>query len=381
MPVIFLLAAFFAAIYGIKRFYKKIWSGNLQVSIAFQDMPANEGERGQLIEIIRNEKKYPLPVLNVKFQTSRYLRFSTEDSASVSDLTYKNDIFALMPYQQIKRTLTFECRKRGCYHIDRAELVTGFMFFDEFYLDTRKQDTSIYVYPAILELPQLNCFLSQVIYSNKSSKRLYDDPFSFAGIREYQPYDPQKLINWKASARQGSLMVNIREYTSGQPVLILVNLEKTVTWHMEAVLEESIRLAVTAADAFMREGIPVSVFTTHDKTGPTAMGCSEKTMDEINKRMALIELSDDGESYEKWLSETVPLYAGDEYTYLCISHDETRQMYAATESFSCFVKELWQIRPALLGTEPLPHSRRIHIYERSVSYNEQEYGHRPKDNP
>ena len=135
MPVIFLVVSFFIMIAAVGKIYKKIWSRNLDVFLSFQPVPAREGDKGVLTEVIKNNKRFPIPLLHVKFVTSKYLKFSEEDSAVVSDLTYKNDVFALMPYQQIKRTLTFECKKRGYFHIDKAEVISSFLFFSDFQYD------------------------------------------------------------------------------------------------------------------------------------------------------------------------------------------------------------------------------------------------------
>lgn len=41
---------------------------------------------------------------------------------------------------------------------------------------------------------------------------MVEDPFAFAGMREYDGTDPMNRINWKASARSGNLMVKSPEF-------------------------------------------------------------------------------------------------------------------------------------------------------------------------
>lgn len=370
MPVIFLCLSFMLFLWGVGRIYKRIWKKDLEVTVAFQEQPAMEGQAASLTETIRNRKRFPIPLLHVKFETSRYLDFYEQDNVSVSDRSYKNDLFAVMPYQQIKRTLKFMCRKRGYYTIDRAELVSSFLFFRDFQYERCPVNTFIYVYPGRLRLPELDTFLQQMTWTLASRKRLYEDPFSFAGIREYQPYDPLKAVNWTASAKTGQLMVNIREYTAGQPVVILVNLEPSVTWHTDALLEESIRIAATAAADLMQRGVLVSVWTTHDTGGLPVPDMSEQALAEMNRRLAVLDLEARGMGYAEWIETRVlPVY-NEAFAYLVISYEERKKMQEATEALAARQGELWLIEPYLEGESCPLHSSRIHQMERAVNWHE-----------
>ena len=48
--------------------------------------------RGYTFCVIENNKPLPLPILNVKFATSRSFIFAEEENANVSDRYYRNDI-------------------------------------------------------------------------------------------------------------------------------------------------------------------------------------------------------------------------------------------------------------------------------------------------
>ena len=86
-----------------------------------------------------------------------------------------------------------------------------------------------------------------------------EDPFEFRGIREYQPFDSLRSVNFKASAKTGTLKVNQHDYTSSQRVHLLLNLELETIWQYDELLEEAIRLASTLTGEFIRQGIPVSL--------------------------------------------------------------------------------------------------------------------------
>ncbi len=370
MPVIFLWAALGLLLWGAERVFVRLWKQDLELEISFQDQPAQEGEKASLTETIKNKKRFPVPLLHVKFQASRNLDFVGETNVSVSDRSYKNDLFAVMPYQQIKRTIPFVCKKRGYYTIDKAELVSSFIFFRDFQYDARRMDTCIYVYPGRIQMPELDVFLRQLSWSLMSKRRLYEDPFSFAGVREYESYDSLKNINWNATAKTGDLMVNVREYTSGQPVVILVNLQDSITWHTDSLLEESIRLAATAAEKLMNEGVPVTIWTTYDKGNLPLPEVSGKMLARINEKLAVLDLEKPCMDYAEWIETCVMPVYDEDYTYLVVSYEEREAMREATEKLAEYQGELWLLLP-FFEDEPCPaHSARIHQLERAVNWHE-----------
>ena len=58
---------------GQKTVYQKVWHKNLRVRLSFQEEGIWEGQESTLSEIIENQKKLPLTMLKVKFQTDRHL--------------------------------------------------------------------------------------------------------------------------------------------------------------------------------------------------------------------------------------------------------------------------------------------------------------------
>lgn len=364
MPILFLLIGVGLIVYLVNRYYAKNWSKKLNVDIQFQPLPAYEGGRAFMTETIRNEKRMPLPLLHVKFQTDRGCAFDKEENAVVSDQTYKNDIFSLAGYSQVKRTLAFTCLKRGMYKLDSVDLIASFMFFSDFSYDSQKQDTSIIVYPSLIDLEGLDELVSKMVLSISTKSLLMPDPFSFAGIREYQPYDPMKTINWKATAHTGDVMVNVPEYMAGQPVRLLLNLQKPLGRLAENIQEESIRIATTWADRLMREGLFVDLQSNYDTKKPKELG---ESWDELNTRMAMVDVNRSGRNFHEWMEKDIIPFAESNVCYGIISHDETPEMQAVVEALAEIVGELWLIRPGLTDCERYAHTGRVHVLERWVN--------------
>jgi uncharacterized protein (DUF58 family) len=61
----------------------------------------------------------------------------------------------------------------------------------------------------------------------QTKRQFLEDPFEYRGMREYQPYDDMKSINWKATAKTGDFKVNLHDFTTVRSVRIFLNLEDT----------------------------------------------------------------------------------------------------------------------------------------------------------
>ena len=184
-----ILAQFLAGIY-----YEKNWRKGLKVEVHFQGEPIFQGEEGFLTEIIENAKRLFLPTLQAGFAVSRNLSFGQEENTSVSDQSYKRDIFSVMGRQRIIRQVPFMAVRRGYYEIQKVDLVTrGILLNGEMY-HTVPASTYLYVYPKRLSGENWEMLFRRISGIYESRKRLLEDPFQFRGIREYTPEDPMNKI-------------------------------------------------------------------------------------------------------------------------------------------------------------------------------------------
>ena len=240
--------------------YKYFWDRHLEVSLRFEDKCLQEGDAGWLTEIIENRKNLPLPMIKVKFQCSRELQFSDAGETAVTDFYYRNDIFSVMPYKKITRRLEFTGKKRGYYRIRSVDFVSADLFLSREFHRQEKSDTVCVVYPRPLDRALVLPALRQVQGELQSRRQYIEDPFEYRGIREYQPFDEFKQVNWKATARTGELKVNERGYTTRQGVRIFLNLtDAGILKHVDA-LEDTIRLCVTLCMELLAAGNRVGVY-------------------------------------------------------------------------------------------------------------------------
>jgi len=134
--------------------------------------------------------------------------------------------FHLMPFMQVKRHHKIKCQRRGYYKLDSAKIVTKekTMYFDSL--------AEVYVYPKVVDQKQISYPVNFLQGSSLSQRRVMQDPFSLAGIRNYTSGDPFNLINFKATAKSGyqgmqmsSIKVNKLDYCSDRIFMIYINFQ------------------------------------------------------------------------------------------------------------------------------------------------------------
>lgn len=245
----------------IQRYiYEKLWDKNLKATVSFKQSKISEGEQGDIIEVIENRKYLPLRMLKVKFQTSRYLGFADDIGSKTTDQYYRNDIFQIGGGEKITRKLTFVAEKRGYYHIKNIDLASTDIFMSNEYTKSMSADSYLYVYPRKFSEKVFKLSLQKVNGEVLVKRHLLEDPFEYRGIREYQPYDDMRSVNWKATAKTGVLKVNQKNYTAMQTIRIFLNLEDTGFWKKEKEIEAAIQMVMGIASYFLSLGIKVSCY-------------------------------------------------------------------------------------------------------------------------
>lgn len=257
MAVLIILIVLFLLYCLLQFLYDRFWSRGLTCTLLFRDEYAVEDETSALNEVLVNDKRLPMPVVEIDFHMDKQLRFDDGQNASVSDRSYRRDVFALSVRQKITRTLEFHCAGRGYFQIDKAGIMAQDIFLTRKYLDSQPQNTEFYVLPKPVPVQQISIPFSRIMGALLSRKKIYDDPFEFAGLREYSRSDPMKYINWKATARTGEMLVNLHESTLSQRVVILLDMEGK----SDVLNEDSVRIACSLSESLLREGIEIDIYS------------------------------------------------------------------------------------------------------------------------
>ncbi len=326
--IVLLIGAAFFFLQGL--IFRKNWHKGVNVDIDFEKNTVREGDKNTLIEVIKNDKILPLPVVLVKFSMTRTFLFSKESNASVTDQYYRKEYFSCRPYQMVTRKYAFTASKRGQYSLSSFDLICKDYFFKQNVFASLKHFASVLVLPGRIregEIPKNFLPLSGEIISRI---KLTEDPFSFLSVREYQPYDPMNHINWKATAKNASLFVNTFHTTNKRNVVLLLNLETESIRRGETIAEAAIKIASFLTAHFITEQIPVALYSngTDCETGEKIAieaGCDEGHIRQIDVALARLKVADFYDPFTKLMEECVEK-EDTENEYIIISNNRSEEI-------------------------------------------------------
>ncbi len=293
-----------------RKVYEKLWDKNLKAAVSFAQAGITEGEEGEILEIIENRKYLPLNMLKVKFQTSRNLEFADDPGSKTTDQYYRNDIFQIGGGERITRKLTFVGKKRGYYHIKNIDLVSSDLFLMNEMVKSMSTSCYLYVYPKLFDSREFRMSLQKLNGEVLVKRHLLEDPFEYRGIREYQPFDDIRSVNWKATARTGALKVNQKNYTAMQTIRIFLNVEDNGVLKKEKEVEASMQIVMGLAAFFLSQGIKVACYANGRDimTGESvniAGGAGAGQQDVIGKALARINTDVEPWSFNEIFEEKI----------------------------------------------------------------------------
>ena len=162
MSVLNFLIAFFA-LYFVWSWTVRRGTKRLTCSRTFSVSKVFEGEKGELVEVVRNDRPCVIPWLRVESKISPYLQLGDQDNLHVSGDMYYCSCFTLFPYQQIRRRHRISFLRRGVYNLGNATMTTGDIFGITRYCNEQALDTPVYVFPRLLDQEDLPYPVSQML--------------------------------------------------------------------------------------------------------------------------------------------------------------------------------------------------------------------------
>lgn len=225
-----------------------------------------EGEPLEMVEVISNAKWLPLPWLRLETSMPIGVRFERQNNLNISSgaiYQYHVSLFFLRSYRQVTRRHQVACKGRGVYCLNTATLTTGDPLGMVQKVKKFNLDLQLHVYPKILSIQELplpnHSWLGQLVVR----RWIVEDPFLTAGVREYRSGDGYRSINWKATARTGSIQVHQRDYTADHRLMICLNIESSDTMWKSILnqerIENGIRYAASVANYALANGIETGI--------------------------------------------------------------------------------------------------------------------------
>jgi uncharacterized protein (DUF58 family) len=217
---VFLMAA------GILAWY---WSRHVLDKVRYERIiPENRAFQGEHLSVtlrLINNKFLPVPWIEVRDAVPEAALIDEPRTAATGAPGYVHAIRSthLTWYERINWPLELQTPPRGHYRLGPARLTTGDLFgFNPVTREETSHDTFI-VYPRVYSLPELGLPAERPFGEMKGRQRIFEDPGRIAGVRDYQPGDSMRRIDWKASARRQALQSKVYEPSATMHLLIAVN--------------------------------------------------------------------------------------------------------------------------------------------------------------
>ena len=321
----------------------------LSLDVHFSTDLAQFGEIIEVVEIAKNNKRLPLPFLLLKFEAPVSLSFLDMTNTTKSDYLYREDILTMKAFSSHTRRIKAQCMKRGYYSFTRVNITTSDILLIEKLAKEFDRSSNITILPEVVDTGELSHLMSITFSDVLRRRTLLTDPFALSGIREYQPWDPMKTINWTATARCGDFMVNQNVSTSMQKVTILLNLECYNRQKTDSLLEKSISLAYSYMLQLCEAGIPCSLYTNGRDilTGlPVSMSASSNVADMPRRggKLARIDLNKEVLPFDEILKTHIRHARSENFTVIISPRYDS--------AFRDSLIDILPLRPSLLWVMP-----------------------------
>ncbi|MHB1484327.1 MAG: DUF58 domain-containing protein, partial [Saccharofermentanales bacterium] len=346
--LLYLIAAYilFKVYLGIRA----IMLGNIVYKREFSEEGVYEGDSIIMTEIVYNKSYFPLFWVDIEAYYFSELKLKGYENIKRGDMQHFVSRFNLMPYMQIRRRHQVTCEARGFYQLKTASIYnkTFNIYFDS--------PIEIYVYPKPAPLDIYDIATGRLQGELVSRRRIYMEPFSFSGIREYHFGDPMSQINFKASARSPvgmggtiSLKVNNRDFCATRRLMIFLDINRPINAELlEAEYHDLVEQGLSYACSIVSDGIFAGFaigFATNcrgiDGSYFLRIECEsgEPHMLEILKAMALIRPRE-GMAFSSLLEKEIGYFLTNiEYVIFSIDTDEkVSSQISALESMGNSVK-------------------------------------------
>ncbi len=248
-PVLVGLGGLVLLAWAVARVWDRLALEKVSYTRTLSQSRAFAGETVQLQTRVANRKTLPLPWVQVTDEAPAEL-VRNPDGSMVRSVDGRTDLVhttALSWHEEVGWTETLHCERRGVYVFGPASVESGDIFgFFRRELRLDKVDRLV-VYPRVAPLQEMGLPAGKPFGETRGGNPLFEDPTWMRNLRTYQPGDPLKRIDWKASARQGQLQVRVYEPTVTHALMVVLNGATTVGPAALGYSPELLERAVTAA--------------------------------------------------------------------------------------------------------------------------------------
>jgi uncharacterized protein (DUF58 family) len=155
--------------------------------------------------------------------------------------------------------LGLRCTRWGAFAIGPAIVRAGDRLGFHTWEATIGEPQRLRVYPTVETLHALLEPLETQVFVGNQVSRTRADGIEFADLREWEPGDRVKSINWRASARRGTLWVNQQHPERNTDVVLFLDTYADVRTGTRGTLDSTVRAATSLAHRYLQRKDRVGV--------------------------------------------------------------------------------------------------------------------------
>ena len=213
------------------------------------------GEDTEYVVEVVNDKPLPLPWVRIEEHLpAAVLPVRGGPVVSASEGWERRRSVSLGWRERLVLRQRFTCAERGDHSVGPTDIETGdpLGFFPTHLRIGESRE--LLVYPRIARLDPLRAESRFPFGPANARPPVLEDPARFSGLRDYQPGDPMRWVDWKATARRMKLPTRIFSPTTLTNVVIALNVQ-TMPAAWQGFDLEKLSAAIGVAAALVRDAV------------------------------------------------------------------------------------------------------------------------------
>lgn len=147
------------------------------------------------------------------------------------------------------------------------------------------QEEEVRVYPSIIQMKRFELRATRQIAHETGVKKMrrLGHSYEFEQIKNYVPGDDYRSVNWKASGRRGTIMVNQYEDERSQQIYCLIDKSRVMRMPFEglSLMDYAINTTLTISNIVLKKQDKAGLITFSDVIGATIK--AERKAGQLNK--------------------------------------------------------------------------------------------------
>ncbi|MBP87091.1 MAG: DUF58 domain-containing protein [Planctomycetaceae bacterium] len=245
----------------VSRYVTKNWAESLTADRECNRLTADVGDSVAVVVNVHNRGKLPIPWCLVEELLPRRALIHNPPNLGVEG---RRAQLAMLKGGG-KQLLTYQlrCNRRGYYQLGPLVLETGDLFGLHRRYRVATKPHFLLVLPQVIPLQGYDVSSKRPIGEVKMTYRLFEDPTRIAGVRPYEAGDPLNRVNWRATARTGTLHSKVYEPSTvaGATILLEYHQSSHAKEHEPMRSELAVTAAASIANAVYEMGQQIGLIT------------------------------------------------------------------------------------------------------------------------